>query len=197
MKQTVLSLGLGALLVTNLLVSNEAGPNFAGIACAATKSEVTPPADSQSVKGQIASISQKARTIALTKNDKSFFLIKFDDKTELKGVASTKEFKEDEAIIAKYTVINGENIATSLEKALVKLPKGVKEIKTEELAELLAKGQDIALIDARPTAKYDESHIPGALSIPYAKFVKMGDDGVKLLEKYKEKQLVFYCGGAT
>lgn len=123
--------------------------------------------------------------------------MKFTDETELKGVASTKEFKEGEAIIVKYTVANGENIATSLEKALVKLPKGLKEIKTTELIELLKSNKDLVVVDSRPKVKYDESHIRGAISIPYSKLVKMGDDGAKLLDKYKDRQLAFYCGGST
>ncbi|MGB3209127.1 MAG: rhodanese-like domain-containing protein [Desulforhopalus sp.] len=197
MKKTVLRLGLSALLVTNLLVLGEAIPVDNGVVFAANAAKVEKPADAQSVKGKITNISQKAKTIALTKSDKSFFLLKFTDKTELKGVASTKEFKEGEAIIVKYETVNGENVATSLQKALVKLPKGVNEIKTEELAKLLTKKNDLVVIDARPSAKYDESHIPGAISIPYSKLLKMGDDGAKILEKYKNKQLVFYCGGTT
>jgi predicted sulfurtransferase len=145
----------------------------------------------------ISNISQKAKTIALTQKDKSFFLVKFTDQTELKGVASTKEFKEGEAIVVNYTTVNGENVATSLAKALVKLPKGLKEIKTKELAELIKSNKDLVVIDSRPGARYDENHIPGAVSIPYSELLKKGDDGAKLLEKYKDKQLVFYCGGNT
>ncbi len=198
MKKTILKLGLSALLATNLLISGDLVPGVNGVAFAADAVKVEKATDAQSVKGMIANISQKAKTIALTKSDQSFFLLKFTDETKLKGVASAKEFKEGEAIIVNYTVVNGENIATSLEKAVFKLPAGIKEIKTEELADLLASGKnDLVVIDARPTAKYDESHIRGSVSIPYSKLVKMGDDGAKLLEKYKDKHLVFYCGGST
>jgi predicted sulfurtransferase len=198
MKKTILKLGLSALLVSNLLISSDLLPGTNGIVFAADTPKVAKATDAQNVKGTIANISQKAKTIALTKSDQSFFLLKFTDDTKLKGVASAKEFKEGEAIIVKYTVVNGENIATSLEKAVFKLPAGIKEIKTEELADMLASGKDnLVVIDARPPAKYDESHIRGAVSIPYAKLVKLGDDGAKLLEKYKDKHLVFYCGGST
>ena len=197
MKKTVLKLGLSALLVTNLLILTEVVPGVEGIVFAAEAAKTAQPADAQSVKGKISNISQKAKTIALTKKDNSFFLVKFTDQTELKGVASTKEFKEGEAIVINYTTINGENIANSIGKALVKLPKGLKEIKTEELAELLKNNKELVVIDSRPGAKYDESHIPGAISIPYSQLLKKGDDGAKLLEKFKDKQLVFYCGGNT
>lgn len=197
MKKTVFKLGLCALLATNLLILSEAVPGVEGFAFAADTPKVTKQAEAQKVKGKITNISQKAKTIALTKKDKSFFLLKFNDDTKLDGVKSTKEFKVGEAIIVNYTTVDGENIATSLAKALVKLPKGIKEVKTKELADLLKSNKDLVVIDARPAARYAESHIPGAISIPFSKLIKMGDDGAKLLEKYKDRQLVFYCGGTT
>ncbi len=198
MKKTVLKLGLSALLATNMLIVSDVVPGVNWVVFAADTAKVAKTTEAQSIKGMISNISQKAKTIALTKSDQSFFLLKFTDETQLKGIASAKELKEGEAIIVKYTVVNGENIAASLEKAIFKLPAGIKEIKTKELADLLASGKnDLIVIDARPTIKYDESHIRGAVSIPYSKLVKMGDDGAKLLEKYKDKHLVFYCGGST
>lgn len=197
MKKTFLKLGLSALLVTNVFILSEAVPGFSGLVFAADAAKVETAVDGQSVKGKISNISQKAKTIALTKKDSSFFLVKFTDETKLKGVESTKALKADEPIIVNYTVVNGENIATSLELVHATLPAGTKEIKTKELTELLKSNKDLVVIDSRPAIKYDESHIPGSISIPYAKIVKMGDDGTKLLEKYKDKQLVFYCGGST
>lgn len=197
MKKTFLKLGLSALLVTNVFILSEAVPGFNAVVFAADAAKVATPADAQSVKGKISNISQKAKTIALTLSDSSFFLVKFTDETKLKGVESTKALKADEPIIVSYAVVNGENIATSLELVHATLPAGTKEIKTKELAELLKSNKNLLLIDSRPAIKYDESHIPGSISIPYAKIVKMGDDGAKLLEKYKDKQLVFYCGGST
>lgn len=198
MKKTILKLGLSALLATNLLISGDLIPGANWVAFATDAAKVEKATDAQNVKGMIANISQKAQTIALTKSDQSFFLLKFNDETKLKGVESAKEFKEGEAIIVNYKVVNGENIATSMEKAVFKLPAGIKEIKTEELATLLASGKDdLVVIDARPTARYDESHIRGAVSIPYSTLVKLGDEGAKLLEKYMGKHLVFYCGGNT
>jgi hypothetical protein len=197
MKKTVLKLGLSTLLATNVFILSEMVPGIDGFVFAADAAKVEIQAESKIVKGMIANISQKAKTIALTTSDQSFFLLKFADETKLKGVASIKEFKEGEAIIVEYAIVNGENLATSLEKALVKLPKGTKSIKTGELAELLTNKKDLVVIDSRPSIKYAESHIPGALSIPYSKLIKMGDDGAKLLEKFKDRQLVFYCGGPT
>ncbi len=197
MKKSVLKLGLCALLATNLVVSNEMIPGFEGISFAAEGAKTEKQAESMKIKGKITNISQKAKTIALAKKDKSFFLLKFNDETELKGVKSSKEFKVGEAIVIHYKAVGGENIATSLEKALVKLPKGVKEVKTDELAKLISQDKNLVIVDARPPIKYAESHIAGSVSIPFSKVVKKGDEGNKLFEKYKDKQLVFYCGGPT
>jgi hypothetical protein len=197
MKKTILKLGLSALLAANMMVLGEAVTSVDPLvhAASATKSEVQ--TEVHKIKGKITNISQKAKTIALAKKDKSFFLVKFSDATVLKGVESSQDFKVGEAIVVNYTTAGGENIATSLQKALVKLPEGIKEIKTKELAGLLSSNKDLIVVDARPPIKYSESHIPGSISVPYSKLVKQGDEGAKLFDKYKDKQLVFYCGGPT
>lgn len=195
MKKGVLKVGLSSLLAVNLLLAGDVLPPQTGVVFATETKQMQ--AEVQKVKGKITNISQKAKTIALSKKDKSFFLLKFTDSTILKGVKSTKEFKVGEAIIVNYTTEGGENVATSLEKALVKLPKGVAEVKTDELAKLVKENKDLVIIDARPPAKYAESHIPASISLPFAKLKKMGDEGATLLEKYKDRQLVFYCGGPT
>jgi predicted sulfurtransferase len=197
MKRSVLRLGLSGLLAANLLLVGNAFLPADGVLFTAGEARAEAAKEMQKVKGKITNISQKAKTIALSKKDKSFFLVKFSDDTTLKGVKSSKEFKVGEAIIVNYNTVNGENIATSLAKALVKLPKGTTEIKTDALAKMLMEGKDLVVVDARPPVKYGESHIAGAVSVPFSKLTKMGDDGAKLLEKYKDKQLVFYCGGPT
>jgi rhodanese-related sulfurtransferase len=53
-------------------------------------------------------------------------------------------------------------------------------------------GADMVLVDSRPKRKkYDNGHIPGAISIPDSQFAKMTDQ----LPQDKGKVLVFYCGG--
>lgn len=197
MKKKVFKIGLGALLAANFLLLNEGNllTGFEVHAADATKAEQA--AEATKVKGKISNISQKAKTIALSLKDDSFFLLKFTDETKLKDIESTKELKEGEAVAVEYKTENGENIATSIMMELVKLPKGLKEIKTKELVDLIATDKNLVVIDSRPGPKYDEFHIPGAVSIPFSKLVAMGDNGAKLLEEYKDRQLVFYCGGST
>lgn len=198
MKKKFLQLGLGALLAANTLLYGEAVIPFTGMALAAEAAEqAATPAEAKTIQGKIANISQKAKTIALSTPDGQFFLMKFTDTTILKGVESATEFKVDEAIIALYTTIAGENIATSLEKDVVKLPEGIKEIKTDELAGLLSADKNVVIVDSRPTVRFDEGHIAGAVSIPFADLVAKGDEGAKLLARYQDRQLVFYCGGST
>lgn len=52
--------------------------------------------------------------------------------------------------------------------------------------------ENVMIIDARPRRpKYDQGHIPMAVSIPDSQFEKMTD----LLPKDKDALLIFYCGG--
>ncbi len=197
MKKTLMKLGLSALLTANALILSEAVLPFTGLVLAADPAKVAEPAEAKSVQGKIANISQKAKTLALSTSDGGFFLMKFTDDTVLKGVGSAAEFKEEEAVIALYTTVNGENIATSLEKDVIKLPEGVKEVKTDELVKLMATDKNVVVVDARPEIKYDEGHIPGSISIPFSTLVTKGEEGAKLFTPYQDKHLVFYCGGPT
>ncbi|PID74371.1 MAG: hypothetical protein CSB32_01235 [Desulfobacterales bacterium] len=149
------------------------------------------------IKGKITNISQRAKTIALSNKKTNFFLVKFNEQTKLKGAKSSKDFKPGEAVLVEYKTQGEEHLAVSIEKAMAKVPKGASVIKTDELAKLLEQGENLVVIDARPPAKYAEAHIPSSISIPYSKLAKMGDKGAELLDKYKNKQLVFYCGGPT
>lgn len=193
MKKTVFKLGLAVLLAANvLLLQAVVVPSSAYHVQAAE----TAKAEATHVKGKIGNISQKAKTIALTPPDGSFFLLKFTDETTVKGADSITDLKNDEMITAEFKVVDGANIATSISLVMVELEPGTSEVKTEALVELVKAGE-VVVVDSRPVARYNESHIPGAVSIPFAKLKQMGDEGAKLLEPYKGKQLVFYCGGPT
>lgn len=193
MKKTVFKFGLAVLLAANvLLVQAVVVPSstYHVQAAEAAKAEAT------HVKGKIGNISQKAKTIALTPPDGSFFLLKFTDETTVNGADSITDLKNDEMITAEFKVVDGANIATSISLVMVELEPGTSEVKTEALVELVKAGK-VVVVDSRPVVRYNESHIPGAVSIPFAKLVQLGDEGAKLLEPYKDKQLVFYCGGPT
>jgi rhodanese-related sulfurtransferase len=57
---------------------------------------------------------------------------------------------------------------------------------------VLPQKKGVMIIDSRPKArKYDQGHIPGAVSIPDSSFDKMTD----MLPEDKKTLLIFYCGG--
>lgn len=65
-------------------------------------------------------------------------------------------------------------------------------ITTAEVEQLLEAGPEKApllLVDARPAVKYEQGHVPGAVSIPKAMLAKNLD------QLPKDKTLIFYCGG--
>lgn len=143
-------------------------------------------------KGKIVGKSNKAKTISIAvgKGDAAKTkMVKFDDKT--KGL----EFaKKGEAAIINWEQRGSDKFATVIKPKLAKLPEGVTEIKTDELHALLKKGTALTLVDARPESRYDQAHLPGAISIPVPKLKKMKGE---VLPKDKDKLLIFYCGGPT
>ena len=87
--------------------------------------------------------------------------------------------------------------ALSIKKALISLPKGVTEIKTDEVVAMVEKGPKAGnyfLVDARPAKIASAGHIPTAVSIPVNVLKKKGSE---LLPVDKNTMLVFYCGGPT
>ncbi len=66
------------------------------------------------------------------------------------------------------------------------------EVPAEYVAQKLAAGEPMLLVDARPKqAKYDKGHIPGSVSIPDTRF----DDFKGMLPTDKGFPIVYYCGG--
>lgn len=145
-------------------------------------------------EGKVLGISKKAKSISIevgTKNE----MVKFDDKT--KGM----EFaKEGEGAVIAFEERGGDKIATEIKPKVVKLPAGVTEMKTDELAKLVAMGPEAGnyfLIDSRPTPRYNEAHIPSAISLPVPKMEETGAAYLPGDAKLKNTLLVFYCGGVT
>jgi len=151
-----------------------------------------------SVKGQVKGFAdpRQSKTISLGVKNKGVMVFKYTDATEFKNFKSIMELKGEAAVI-NYMTVGSDNVAKVITKALVKLPKGVKEIKTPEMEQLVRKGPkagNFFLVDARPAPRYAEGHIEGAQSIPVPKMKK---SGAELLPADKDIMLVFYCGGPT
>ena len=149
------------------------------------------------VKGQVKAVTNKAKTVSVNVKNKGVMLFKFNDGTKFINFTKTKEIKYPTAVVVKYKVEGPDNIALSIKKALVSLPNGVTQIKTDEVAALVEKGPKAGnyfLVDARPATVASAGHIPTAVSIPVNELKKKG---AKLLPSDKNKLLIFYCGGPT
>ncbi|THB75400.1 MAG: rhodanese-like domain-containing protein [Desulfobulbaceae bacterium] len=143
-------------------------------------------------KGPVVGKSNKAKTISITvgKGDTAkTMMVRFDENT--KGVEYAAK---GEAAIIQWEQRGEDKFATVIKPKLAKLPEGVTEIQTEELYELMANGADLFLVDARPKSRYDQAHLPGAVSIPVP---KLKEKKASVLPDDKDKLLVFYCGGYT
>jgi hypothetical protein len=149
------------------------------------------------IKGQVKAVSNKAKTVSVTVGGKGVVVVRFDDATEFVNFEKTKEIQPPTGVLVKYKTIGPDKVATYIKKTLVTLPGGVTEIKTEEVAELVAKGSvegDYCLIDSRPAKIAAAEHIPTAVSIPVDVLEEKGE---KLLPCNKDKLIIFYCGGVT
>ena len=143
-------------------------------------------------KGPIAGKSNKAKTISITVGkgaEAKAMMVRFDENT--KGL----EFaKKGEAAIITWEMRGDDKFATVIKPKLAKLPKGVTEIKVDELYELVSSNSPMTLVDARPVSRYHQAHLPGAISIPVP---KLKEKKAAVLPEDKNKLLVFYCGGYT
>ncbi|MCK5071514.1 MAG: rhodanese-like domain-containing protein [Desulfocapsa sp.] len=141
--------------------------------------------------GKVVGKSNKAKSISIVvgkgKAAKTI-MVKFDDKT--KGVSHAAK---GHASIIFYEMRDGQPWATVVKPKLAKLPKGVTEIKTEEMKALVDSGASYTLIDARPGKRYAGGHMPGAISIGTKEYkAKAG-----MLPKDKNALIITYCGGPT
>ena len=179
------------LLFTGLLVGS---PNLSGSLALAADPAPQAAQSANTFAGKVTGKSNKAKTITIEVKGKNEFL-KFDDKTA--GIAHAVV---GEASIIAFEMRGADRFATSVKPKLATLPEGVKEIKVDELAKLIAVGPDEAnyvLVDSRPAARYHEGHIPTAISIPETVMKKTGAAFLPGDAKINNTQLIFYCGGPT
>jgi hypothetical protein len=145
----------------------------------------------ETVTGQVKAVSRKAQTIQVDAGSGPT-MVKFTNDT-----AGMEYVKVGEAAIFEYEMVGEDRVAIIIKPRLVKLPAGAVEIKTEEIAELVALGPEQGkyhLVDSRPAGRYAEGHIPTAVSIPVPLLTKTGHE---LLPADKDTLLIFYCGGPT
>ena len=116
-------------------------------------------------------------------------MVRFDDQTE-----GLEYAKKGEAAIIRWEQRGDDKYATEIKPKLAKLPEGTSEIQTEELYKMLQDHVPMILADARPAMRYNQGHLPGAVSIPVP-LLKEQKEAV--LPNDKNALIVFYCGGYT
>lgn len=149
-------------------------------------------ADPNVYTGPIGGKSNKAKTISMTVgkgDDAKDVMLRFDDDTE-----GLEYAKKGEAAIIKWEQRGDDKYATIIKPKLAKLPEGVTEIKADELYKMLSDHVPMFLADARPEMRYDQGHLPSAVSIPVP---LLKEKKAKVLPKDKNQLIIFYCGGYT
>ncbi len=152
-------------------------------------------AGADELKGRVKSVASVARTIAVELENKSVVVVKVDASTQFQNAASITDFIPDEVVAVDYTKSGPENRAKTISKVIAPPPAGVSRIAAAALRDLIKKGGDkFLLIDSRPPVRYNEAHLPGAISIPLDAMEKEAE---KRLPADRDTTLVFYCGGLS
>ncbi len=149
------------------------------------------PAADNVLRGTIGGVSSRAETFAV--NTGAIWTVKFDDNTKLSGWAQPlAKMPKEKEIAVTYVEKNGELYAKAVSvKQPAVLPPD-KVISTEQVIDHVQKGS-IFLVDSRPTVRFNEGTIPGAINIFDAEF----DKHVSKLPADKNALLVFFCAGPT
>lgn len=149
------------------------------------------------VRGTLVSVSEKFRTINVQVGQKLVWIINYGEDLKIMGADKLMSISKDKEIGIKFTGDEKKPYAVSL---TVKPPAKVapeKLVSLEEMTKLVAEGPGAGgylLVDSRPKPRFNEGHIPHAVSLDNAKFDEQKD---KVLPANKDILLIFYCGGVT
>jgi rhodanese-related sulfurtransferase len=66
----------------------------------------------------------------------------------------------------------------------------VDDVKPEELAALIDRGEAPAIVDVRTRAEFEQSHVPGAVNVPFTSLLF----GSPSLPFTPDEPIVVYCG---
>jgi predicted sulfurtransferase len=147
--------------------------------------------DENMLRGLLGGVSEKAETLSIVIGPATW-LVKFDDKTEVKGEKSLTKIPRDKEVSVTFVKKNGDLYAKTLSvKPPAQVPKE-KLVTVDMVADHIKKG-DAVIIDSRPKVRYNDGHIVGALNIYDAEF----DKNIDKLPKDKNQLIIFYCAGVT
>jgi hypothetical protein len=148
------------------------------------------------VRGSKVSHSEQFKTLQVAVG-KLVWVITYDENTRVEGAKSIADIPKEKEIAVKFTGDEKKPYAASVAvKPPATLP-AEKLVSTAEMVRLASMGPEkggYVLIDSRPTPRFIEGHLPGAVSMPMAAFEKMKD---KVLPAEKGKLVIFYCAGVT
>lgn len=143
--------------------------------------------------GEFDSLSNKAKTFQVTLEGQKH-LFKFSGDTEVVNAEGMKGLKAPVPVRVHFTTVGSDFVATKVvAKPKIKVP-GEQLVSTEEMEKLVAMGPEkgnFTLVDSRPEVKFNEGHIPGAISIPFPKMSELS----ARLPKDKNARIIFYCEG--
>lgn len=149
------------------------------------------------VRGTLVSVSEKFKTINVQVGQKLVWIINYGEDLKIAGADKLLSISKDKEIGIKFTGDEKKPYAVSL---AVKPPAKVAPeqlVSIDELAKFTAISPEKSgylLVDSRPKPRFNESHIPNAVSLDNTKFDELKD---KILPKEKDKLIIFYCGGVT
>lgn len=175
---------------------------IAGVALIALLTSLTLifPADAQekgALSGTLERVTNKFKTFCVITSSGPEIL-NFSDETQYKNTDATSvsQIQTGSALDVDYTVKDGKKIADIVSLKIAKVaPEAL--IKTEDVAAFVEKSPEkgkFMIIDSRPGPRYEEAHLPYAVSLPLHLWKEMKD---KILPQDKETMLIFYCGGPT
>ena len=145
------------------------------------------------VAGDFQSLSNKAMSIQVKVGD-NMQVVKFNPETTVKNVPGIKDLKKPIPVRVKVIKKGTDLVAVSIvAKPKIKVDES-QLMSTAQLTKLIAEGPEkgkYTLVDSRPGIRYQEGHIPTAISIPFPEMGKLKDR----LPEDKNSLLVFYCGG--
>ena len=145
------------------------------------------------VAGELNSRSMKAKSMSITVGG-DVEVVKFTDQTKVENIDQIKSLQKPIPVAVFYEQKGPDRVATLI-KAKPKIQVPEKQlINVAELAKLVAVGPDkgkYTLIDSRPPIRYNEGHIPTAVSLPFPAMPKKMD----MLPKDKNALVIFYCEG--
>ncbi|MDH4233308.1 MAG: rhodanese-like domain-containing protein [Nitrospirota bacterium] len=185
-----------AVLAIFAAVIGTAGLTYAGKPTVASACRQCHPAQDKVIRGNFVSATEKFKTLQVAVGS-LVWVVKYGDDLKIAGADSLAAVPKDKEVAVTYTGEEKTPYAVSLS---VKPPAQIpdeKQVKTDEMQKLVEMGPEkgnYILFDARPAPRFNEGHVPFAVSFPQPAFDKLKD---RLLPKEKDKLLIFYCGGVT